>query len=97
MRVDPIVARCAGLGLKHHPPLIVDAHHVNSERNLSRWIERLPALQVKSREVERAGHRGPINGRGRKEATIELAILMGADAVDRQQLAATIHHQDGQR
>ena len=95
LRVAPILARCAGLGLKNHPPLIVDAHHVNPERNLGRWIERLPALEVESREVQRAGHRGPINRSGRKEAAIELAILMGADAVDRQQLAATIHHQDG--
>jgi hypothetical protein len=95
VRVAPIVARCAGLGLKNHPPLIVDAHHVNSERNLSRWIERLAALKVESREVQRAGHRRAINGGGREEATIELAILVGADAVDRQQLAAAIYHQDG--
>ena len=95
MRVAPILARCAGLGLKNHPPLIVDAHHVNSKRNLCRRVERLPALEVESREVQRAGHRGPINGGRRKEAAIELAILMGADAVDRQQLAATIDHQDG--
>ena len=95
LRVAPILARCAGLGLKNHPPLIVDAHHVNSKRNLCRRVERLPALEVESREVQRAGHRGPINGGRRKEAAIELAILMGADAVDRQQLAATIDHQDG--
>jgi hypothetical protein len=56
--------------LKNHPPLIVDAHHVNSERNLSRWIERLAALKVESREVQRAGHRRAINGGGREEATI---------------------------
>ena len=62
MRVALIVARCAGLGLKNHPPLIVDAHDVNPKRNLGRWIERLPALKVKSREVQRAGHRGPVNG-----------------------------------
>jgi len=48
LRVAPILARCAGLGLKHDPALIVDAHHVNPERNLGRWIKRLPALQVKS-------------------------------------------------
>ena len=84
LRVAPILARCAGLGLKNHPPLIVDAHHVNSERNLGWWIERLPALEVESREVQRAGHRGPTNRSGRKEAAIELALLMGADAVDRQ-------------
>ena len=95
MRVAPILARCAGLGLKNHPPLIVDAHHVNPERNLCRRVERLPALEVESREVQRAGHGRPVNSGRRKEAAIELAILMGADAVDRQQLAATIHHQDG--
>jgi hypothetical protein len=95
VRVAPILARCAGLGLKNHPPLIVDAHHVNPERNLCRRVERLPALEVESREVQRAGHGRPVNSGRRKEAAIELAILMGADAVDRQQLAATIHHQDG--
>ena len=28
LRVAPILALCAGLGLQHHPALIVDAHHV---------------------------------------------------------------------
>jgi hypothetical protein len=83
VRVAPIVARCAGLGLKYHPPLIVDAHHVNPERNLGRWIERLPALEVKSREVQGAGHGGPVNGGWREKAAIQLAILVGAYAVDR--------------
>jgi hypothetical protein len=64
LRIAPILALCAGLGLKNHPPLFVDAYHVNPKRNLGRWIERLPALKVESREVQRAGHRGPINGRG---------------------------------
>ena len=95
LRVAPILARCAGLGLKNHPPLFVDAYHVNPKRNLGRWIERLPALKVESRKVQRAGHRGPINGGRGKEAAIELAILVRANAVDRQQLAAAIHHQDG--
>ena len=62
LRVAPILALCAGLGLKNHPPLFVDAHHVNPKRNLGRWIERLPALKVESRKVQRAGHRGPIYG-----------------------------------
>jgi hypothetical protein len=84
-----------GLGLKYDPPLIVDAHDMYSEGNLGRWIERLSALQVKSREVQRAGYGGPVNGGWREEAAIELAILMGADAIDGQQLAAAIHHQDG--
>jgi hypothetical protein len=70
LRVAPILARCAWLGLKYYPPLIIDAHHVNSKRNLGRRVERLPALEVKSREVQRAGHRGPINRSGRKEAAI---------------------------
>ena len=95
LRVAPILALCAGLGLKNHPPLFVDAHHMNPKRNLGRWIERLPALKVESRKVQRAGHRWPINGGRGKEAAIELAILVRADAVDRQQLAATIHYQDG--
>ena len=83
LRVAPILARCAGLGLKNHPPLIVDAHHVNPERNLGWWIEWLPALKVKSREVEGAGHGGPVNGGWREKAAIQLAILVGANAVDR--------------
>ena len=95
LRVAPILALCAGLGLKNDPTLIVDAHNVNPERNLSGWIKRLPALQVKSRKVQRAGHRRPINGGWRKEAAIKLAVLVRADAVDCQELAATIHHQDG--
>jgi len=70
LRVAPILALCAGLGLKNHPPLFVNAHHMNPERDLSRWIERLAALKVESREVQRAGHRRAINGGGREEATI---------------------------
>ena len=68
---------------------------MNPERDLSRWIERLAALKVESREVQRAGHRRAINGGGREEATIELAILVRTNAVDRQQLTAAIHHEDG--
>ena len=68
---------------------------MNPERDLSRWIERLAALKVESREVQRAGHRRAINGGGGEEATIELAILVRTNAVDRQELAAAIHHQDG--
>jgi len=45
--------------------------------------------------VQRAGHRRPINGGGRQEAAIELAILVRADTVDRQELAAAIRNQDG--
>ena len=48
LRVAPILARCAGLCLKHHLSLFVNAHHMNPERNLGRWIERLPALKVES-------------------------------------------------
>jgi len=44
--------------------------------------------------VQGARHGRSVNGGGRKEATIQFAILVGADAVDRQQLAAAIHHQD---
>ena len=45
--------------------------------------------------MQRAGHRRPINGGGRQEAAIELAILVRADTVDRQELAAAIRNQDG--
>jgi hypothetical protein len=62
MRVAPIVARCAGLGLKNDPPLIVDAHHVHREGNLGGRVEWFAALQIESREVERAGHGRPVNG-----------------------------------
>jgi len=51
LRVAPILALCAGLGLKNHPPLFVNAHDVYSEWDLGRRIERLPALKVKSRQV----------------------------------------------
>ena len=81
--------------MKNHPPLFVNAHDVYSEWDLGRRVKRLPALKVKSRQVQWAGDRGSIDGGWRKEAAIELAILVGADTIDRQQFAATIHHQDG--
>ena len=81
--------------MKYHPTLFVDAHYVNPERNLGRRVKRLPALKIESRKVQRAGHCGPIDRGGREEAAIELAILVREDAVNRQQLAATIHYQDG--
>ena len=81
--------------MENDPSLIVNAHDVDSEWDLGRWVKRLPALKVKSRQVQWAGDRGSIDGGRRKEAAIQLAILVGANTIDRQQLAATIHHQDG--
>jgi len=67
---------------------------MHPERNLGGWVKRLPALEVKTRQMQRAGHGRPVNSRRRKEATIQLAILVRTDTVDRQELAATIDHQD---
>ena len=95
LRVAPILARCAGLGLKNHPPLFVNAHDVYSEWDLGRRVKRLPALKVKSRKMQRTGHRGSINGGWREETAIKLAIFVRANPIDRQQLATTVHHQNG--
>jgi hypothetical protein len=56
--------------LENDPSLIVNAYDVYSEWDLGRWVKRLPTLKVKSRQVQWAGDRGPIDGSWRKEAAI---------------------------
>ena len=59
-------------------PVVLDDHRVDGQRQLGRRIERLAAVEVEARQVERAGQRA-----GRQEALVELEILVAADALDR--------------
>ena len=58
-------------------PVALDDHVIDGQRQLGRWIERLAAVELEPRQVERAGERA-----GGQEALVELEVLVTADALD---------------
>ena len=67
---------------------------MDGERLLCRRVEREARGQVKSRKMQRAGHRWRCCASGGNEAAIKFAVLMRADAIHGIEGAAAVDHQD---
>ena len=63
-------------------PAVLDDDRVDGQRQLGGRVERLAAVEVEARQVQRAGQRA-----GGQEALVELEVLVAADALDGAEVA----------